>query len=202
MRSIVIVASLVFALAGAQAARADSSFVAPAVEDIVFSFGCNWGYEPAVTCGPLVSSPLVAGGGGGVLWRSALRFAVPRYASFGGVAATVAVWFTGRCAGTCASRTWTLAAHRLLGPWFAGREPVWSDSIFGLETVDAGAGPGWIRIDISDLVDAWLCGAWPNDGVLLRVLEERASEPGPLFASAEDPLPEHRPRLEVTVVPG
>src|SRR5215207_9573598 len=128
-------------LAVAAPARADVSFVAPVVDDMVFSTGCDWGYEPWITCGPLVSSPLVVGGAGGVLWRSTLRFALPRIDGFAAVSGVLAVWFTGRCGDPCAPPVWEIAAHRTVGPWFAQREPVWSEQVAGIETIDGSAGP-------------------------------------------------------------
>jgi hypothetical protein len=83
--------------------------------------------------------------------------------------------------------------------WYSRREVAFGPAVAYVE-LDPGAASQWVAWDLTDTVAEWLSSAAPNDGILLKLLDEQESyeEGGPALPSsryADDGL---RPRLVVT----
>jgi hypothetical protein len=199
-----VLAALVLA-APAFAADIRTATLVP-VEDVSLPFFCDWGYDWDERCYRDNSGRLSLGGETEKVWRSALRFplaAVPQGATV--VTAELSLWYDGTCVAgrkrfrPCCPQAFELEAHRILtARWSAERE-VEIDPLAFTASLDAGASPGWVTFDVTDLVAEWLSGAAPNNGVLVQLAgdEEAYDRPGPAFPSSEYPDASLRPRLTV-----
>jgi hypothetical protein len=213
VRTIAAVAAALVPAAGASAAvRVPAGAVtepghlllAP-VADVSFPFWCSWGYEWIERCYRDDTPRLPIGGDTDKVWRAALRFTLDGIPDGSAVLrAELSLWFDRRCLGPrkttrpCAPREYPIDAHAILSPdWEREREveigePVWQF------VLPAGAGPQWLRWDITDLVAGWVAGQ-PNDGVLLKLTDgvEDFAVGGPATPSSSFADPALRPVLDI-----
>jgi hypothetical protein len=206
----VLVVVVAAALASPARAVADLSVSVPSVEDVLFPFGCDWGYDWDERCYRHRGERLVLGGVGDKVWRAGVRFDLAGLPRGSPVASTLWLWFDGTCAGVrgavgpCPPRTFDILVHALRSAdWFYEREPEYEQDAAAIATLEAGEGPQWIAFEVTAIVAEWLAGG-VNDGALLRLDEAQETHEGggPRFASTTEPDPALRPRLEVTPVPG
>jgi TGF-beta propeptide len=199
-----VLAALVLA-APASGAGVRSITLAPA-EDVSLPFFCDWGYDWDERCYRDDSGRLSVGGEPGKVWRSALRFplaAIPSGAVV--VTAELSLWYDGTCVGArkqlrrCEGRAFDLETHRILTARWSSEREVDSDPLAFTAALAAGASPGWVSFDVTDLVADWAAGVAENDGVLVRLAddEEAYDTPGPAFPSTDFPDASLRPRLTV-----
>ena len=75
-------------------------------------------------------------------------------------------------------------------------------SAISFAALEAPATPQWIAWDLTDLVADWFSGGYPNNGILLKLVDGQESYDvgGPAFPSSSFDDPSVRPRLEVTYV--
>ena len=85
--------------------------------------------------------------------------------------------------------------------WFTRREVSFGPAI-SFAVLEAPATPQWIAWDLTDLVADWFSGGYPNNGILLKLVDGQESYDvgGPAFPSSSFHDPSVRPRLEVTYV--
>ncbi len=85
-------------------------------------------------------------------------------------------------------------------PWITwNRQPSFdSTQAYATEFIAQGSAPRWINLDVTELVENWYDGSWPNYGIVLRLVEENGSVKVPYFYSSESEEAELRPKLVVT----
>lgn len=120
-------------------------------------------------------------------WLSALQFSlgsIPTSSAI--VSAEVHVYYTGQCFNSyftpCGEDVPTFEAYHPVQPWSTSSvyvrrdatEPVGTNEIVNRDGIVRGEAsfdlygpPRWLRIEITDLVSAWLAGSVPNYGVIL-----------------------------------
>jgi hypothetical protein len=207
MRLFALVVAVV-ALVGAGSARASDlrvTTLSPA-EDVSLPFFCDWGYDWDERCYRDDSERLSLGGEPGKVWRSALRFSlgsVPTDAPV--VTAELSVWYDRACVGgrktfrPCDGRSFALEAHRILTQRWSSEREVEVDPSAAYAELVAGAQPGWVTFDVTDLVAAWHDGELPNSGLLLKLADDQEdfAVPGPAFPSSTYADAAVRPQLTV-----
>jgi hypothetical protein len=200
--------ALVSALAFSADARASVVRVVtvPAAEDVSMPFYCDWGYDWDERCYRDDSDRLGIGGAGDKVWRSALRFsfdALPARATV--VTAELSLWYDGTCVAPfrrrrpCDGRGFQLDAQPVFtARWDAQRE-VESGPVVAVALIDPLAPPGWVTWDLTDLVADWAAGGLENDGVLLKLPDDRETldAGGPAFPSSSFADASVRPRLTI-----
>lgn len=82
-----------------------------------------------------------------------------------------------------------------LNPWVLSPGDVHPAAVVSAPTL--GLGLGWMSWSVTDLVDGWVKGRWPNQGVLLRGAQLQALS----LASSDHPTAALRPRLVVSFHP-
>jgi hypothetical protein len=207
-----VVSLLLSLLAVPAAASAPAAVVrlAPA-EDVSLPFQCDWGYDWDERCYHDDSDRLPIGGDVDAVWRAALRFSLASLPSGAGVQeALLGVYHDGTCLGTrgavrrCAARPFTVEAHAIVDPdWTHEREVAFDPTPLARATLSDPRAPGWLILDVSELVAAWAAGEAPVAGIVLQlpVAEERLGGSGPKPASSSFPVASQRPWLEVAYIP-
>jgi hypothetical protein len=200
---------LALVLTGAARATDYDTVALPAADDVSLPFLCSWGYDWEERCYRDRLDRLELGGAGDKVWRSALRFsldALPPSATV--VSAELWLRYDGTCVAPrrrtvpCDLRSFGIEARPInTEDWYSRREVAFGPAIAYAE-LDPGAASQWVVWDLTDTVAEWLSGAAPNDGILLKLLDEQESydEGGPALPSsryADDGL---RPRLVVTTM--
>lgn len=193
----------------AGAARADdyATIALPAADDVSLPFLCDWGYDWEERCYRDRLDRLELGGADDKVWRSALRFSLdPLPPSATILSAELWLRYDGTCVAPrrrtipCDGRGFGMEARPIYtADWYSRREVAFGPAIASAE-VDPGAASQWVVWDLTETVVEWLSGAAPNDGILLKLLDEQESyeEGGPALPSsryADDGL---RPLLVVT----
>lgn len=91
--------------------------------------------------------------------------------------------------------------HRVTAPWIE-TEINWNNfggsydpSVEGVFVSDA---YGWQSVDVTELLQLWVDGTYPNFGLLLE--QDQTQRVG--YASSEDSVVEHRPKLEICYFDG
>jgi hypothetical protein len=200
---------LALCLAGAAAASSVRSVTLAPTDDVSLPFLCSWGYDWQERCYRDDLQRLELGGAGDKVWRSALRFAfdaLPPGAQV--VTAELRLRYDGTCVAPrrrtapCDGRAFSIEARPIFTPdWYARREVAFGPPVAWAD-LPAGAVPGWLVWDLTDTVADWASGASPNDGILLKLLDEQESYGvgGPAFPSSSFPDSSVRPELEVWFV--
>lgn len=202
---LLVAAACVFT--GAAGATDYETVALPAADDVSLPFLCSWGYDWEERCYRDRLDRLELGGADDKVWRSALRFsldALPPSATI--LSAELWLRYDGTCVAPrrrtvpCDGRGFGMEARPIYTEdWYSRREVAFGPAIAYAE-LDPGAAPQWVVWDLTDTVAEWLSGAAPNDGILLKLLDEQESYDvgGPALPSsryADDGL---RPRLVVT----
>jgi hypothetical protein len=197
------------ALAGTVAARAhaDETVALPVADDVSLPFLCSWGYDWQERCYRDRLARLELGGAGDKVWRSALRFsldALPPTATI--LAAELRLRYDGTCVAPrrrtipCDGRGFGIEARPIFtADWYSRREVAFGPAVAYAE-LDPGAAPQWVVWDLTDTVAEWLSGVAPNDGILLKLVDEQEDYDvgGPALPSSRYANSELRPRLVVT----
>jgi hypothetical protein len=143
------------------------------------------------------------------VWRAALRFStasIPPGAAV--VTAGLSLWYDRTCLAPrktshpCDGRGFELAAHPIFtARWFSEREVEFGPQV-GMAALEPFASPQWTTWDLTNLVAEWTSGAFPNYGVLLKLVDgqEDYGASGPLFPSARYANTSLRPRLTIWYV--
>jgi hypothetical protein len=196
-------------LAGTIAARADAyeTVALPAADDVSLPFLCSWGYDWEERCYRDRLDRLELGGAGDKVWRSALRFsldALPPSAMI--LTAELWLWYDGTCVAPrrrtipCDGDGFGMEARPIYtADWYSRREVSFGPSISYAELEPAAASQ-WVVWDLTDIAADWFSGGAPNDGILLKLLDEQESYDvgGPALPSSRYADAELRPRLVVT----
>jgi hypothetical protein len=205
----VLAVALALVLACAARATDYATVALPAADDVSLPFWCSWGYDWEERCYRDRLDRLELGGAEDKVWRSALRFsldALPPSATI--IYAELRLRYDGTCVAPrrrtvpCDGRGFGIEARPIYtADWYSRREVAFGP-VVSYAQVDPGAGAQWVAWDITDTVSEWFSGAAPNDGILLKLLDEQEAydEGGPALPSlrfADDAL---RPRLVVTYV--
>ena len=178
-----------------------------AAQDAEFETTCT--YAP---CQTRDDDPMSIGGDDVSTYAVGVQFdltAVPPDASVSDAA--LGLHFTGTCGWTnqfgfdCPPASHTIDAYRMTAPWSEGSvTPQTAPGDIGFDpavltsaTLAAGAPAGWLAWNVTSTTQAWLTGAQPNDGLLLRHDPEALDTGAPTFESSEDD-PSLAPRLDVT----
>ena len=199
----------VLALAPGALAAGYRTAVLPAAEDVSMPFMCDWGYDWDERCYRDDFDRIELGGAGDKVWRSGVRFSLVGISSSATVL-TAELWlrYDGTCVAPrrrtqpCAGLGFTFEARPISSPrWAAEREVEFGSAVSWAE-LDAGAAPQWIVWDVTDQVADWLSGGAPNDGLLLKLVDEEEDYalPGPAFPSSSYADPAQRPRLVVDYI--
>jgi hypothetical protein len=208
MRLAPVLLLVALALGSAGAARASGLQVVSlaAAQDVSMPFMCNWGYDWDERCYRDDFDRLEVGGVDDKVWRSGLRLAldsIPPEATV--VTAELRLRYDGTCVAprrrtvACSGAGFDLEARPIYtARWESEREVAFGPAI-SWASVEPGAEPEWVVLDISDLVGDWHSGALANDGVLVKLVddEEAYNGGGPVFPSSSGPDATVRPRLEV-----
>jgi hypothetical protein len=176
-------------------------------EDVSLAFGCDWAYDWEARCSRHVSARLALGAEADKAWGAALRFSLAGLPPGADLhEAMLALHHDGTCLGPrgrerrCDARSYRIEAYELLDPdWAHEREVAFNPEPVTWATLDDASVPGWIYVDITPLVAAWLARGEEPPGVLLRLApaQERFGAGGPMPASSRFPVPDRRPRLDV-----
>lgn len=205
----ILIASVALAVTGVARAGGLQTVALPATEDVSLPFLCNWGYDWQERCYRDDFDRLELGGAGDKVWRSALRFslaALPPSATV--VTAELWLRYDGTCVAPrretrpCDGRGFAFEARPIFtAAWFTRREVSFGPAIC-FAALEAPATPQWIAWDLTDLVADWFSGGYPNNGILLKLVDGQESYDvgGPAFPSSSFDDPSVRPRLEVTYV--
>jgi hypothetical protein len=208
MRFVPVVLVVALALGAAGAARASGLEVVslPAVQDVSMPFMCSWGYSWEERCYRDDFDRLEVGGVDDKVWRSGLRFAldsIPPDATV--VTAELSLRYDRTCVAprrrtvACSGAGFDLEARPIYtARWESEREVAVGPPI-SWASVEPGAEPEWIVLDMTDLVGDWHSGGLANDGVLVKRVddEEDYDGGGPAFPSSSYRDPSVWPRLEV-----
>jgi hypothetical protein len=88
----------------------------------------------------------------------------------------------------------TLQSHRLTAPWserevtFATATNLWGEA-YGSALLDGALGAGdWIVFDVTELVQGWKNGRWPNYGIGIDVADPGSGTQLPNFDAHERPF--------------
>jgi TGF-beta propeptide. len=194
-------------LTGAARASDYETVALPAADDVSLPFLCAWGYDWEERCYRDRLDRLELGGAGDKVWRTALRFsldAVPPSATI--LSAELWLRYDGTCVAPrrrtipCDGRSFGMEARPIYTEdWYSRREVAFGPAVAYAE-LDPGAAPQWVVWDLTDTVTDWLSGSAPNDGILLKLLDEQESydEGGPALPSSRYGDDGLRPRLVVT----
>jgi hypothetical protein len=194
-------------LAGAARATDYETVALPAADDVSLPFLCSWGYDREERCYRDRLERLELGGAGDKVWRSALRFsldALPPSAT--SLSAELRLRYDGTCVAPlrrtipCDGRDFSMEVRPIYTEDRYSRREVAFGPAIAYAELDPGAAPQWVVWDLTDIVAEWLSGAAPNDGILLKLLDEQESydEGGPALPSSRYADAELRPRLVVT----
>jgi hypothetical protein len=180
------------------------------VEDVSLPFWCDWGYDWDERCYHDDSERLSIGGDVDKVWRSALRFTLAALPPGAGVQeARLGLWYDGTCVGRyggsrrCDGRGWTIDSHAILDPdWVHEREVAFDPSVVARGVLPPSTGPGWLVLDVTELVGAWASGEAPNAGILLKLADAQEAflGSGPQLPSSSFGTVARRPWLEVAYV--
>jgi hypothetical protein len=202
---------LALALAGAASASVVQTATLTPVDDVSFSFWCDWGYDWDERCYRLSGPRLGVGGGEpDKVWRTALHYstaAIPPGATV--VTAELSLWYDGTCVAPlkssrpCSGRGFDFALHPIFTPrWYSEREVEFGPQV-GFASLGPFAPSQWVVWDVSDLVAEWASGSLENDGLLLKLADgqEDFAISGLLFPSSRYPTASVRPKLTVWFLP-
>ena len=195
-------------LAGAGAGRtADVRQMSlSAVQDVSMPFWCDWGYDWQERCYRDDFDRLEIGGVDDKVWRSALRFSlasIPPSATVLG--AELWLRYDRTCVAPrrrttpCTGAAFDLEARPIYtARWESEREVAFGPAV-SFAALEPDAAPQWVVWDVTGVVRDWLSGALPNDGLLLKLVddEEAYDGGGPAFPSSSYSDPAQRPRLEL-----
>ena len=197
---------LAFGVAGSARASDVQTVSLSAVQDVSLPFMCSWGYDWEERCYRDDFDRLEVGGVDDKVWRSALRFSLASIPPSATVV-TAELWL--RYDRTCvAPRRRTVACDGAgfdfearpiyTARWESEREVAFGPAV-SWASLDRGAAPQWVVLDVTDLVADWVSGGLANDGVLVKLVddEEAYDGGGPAFPSSSYPDVTVRPRLEV-----
>lgn len=94
----------------------------------------------------------------------------------------------------------SLVANKVISSW-GSSWLTWTDMASFTSEVSSGNSyqysGNWYRMDVTDMVKAWLAGSYPNYGVVVRSNSETTNGTGTLFYSSDSVSP-HRPELNIT----
>jgi TGF-beta propeptide len=209
MRIQAFIAVLLAALAlGPARADGATTIVAYPAADLGLPFSCSWGYDWDERCYTDDGPRLPIGGVDDKVWRSAIRFPLAQIPAGASVAAAeLRLWYDGVCVAPrktsrACDRGYAVDVRRILSAdWRDEREVELDEEIEAGTTITAGSAPGWLRWDVTGLVDRWHAGDVPNYGLLLGLAagEEDFDVSGPYLPSMSYPDAARRPRLVVTL---
>ncbi|HKO75090.1 MAG TPA: DNRLRE domain-containing protein [Gaiellaceae bacterium] len=189
------------------APAAGGAFSRTPVEDVGIPFWCDWGYDWDERCYRDDTARLPVGGVDDKVWRAALRFSLDGLPMGARIAnARLELYFDGACVaprrrvGPCANPEYAVDAHAVLSPSWTKEREVDFDPVAAASTTVSAAFAHWSAWDLTELVSAWVFGAVPNRGVLLKLAEEEEDfgVGGPYFPSSSFGTASIRPRLVVS----
>ena len=211
MRFFLVLVCAALALAGAARASDIQVVTLAPSEDVSLPFWCDWGYDWDERCYRLDGARLGVGGGEpDKVWRSASRFSlasIPPGASV--VTAEVSLWYDGMCVAPrrrsqpCDGRGFDFGLHPIFTPrWSTQRELEFGPQV-GFASLPPLARPQWVVWDVTDLVADWSAGGIPNNGLLLKLVDDQEdfAISGPLLPSSRYADVALRPRLTVWYAP-
>jgi hypothetical protein len=178
----------------------------PAAQDVSMPFWCDWGYDWQERCYRDDFDRLEIGGVDDKIWRSGLRFSLASIPSSGTVlSAELWLRYDRTCVAPrrrttpCTGAGFDLEAQPIYtARWESEREVAFGPAV-SFASLEPDAEQGWVVWDVADLVRDWLAGGMPNNGLLLKLVddEEAYDGGGPAFPSSSYTDPAQRPRLEV-----
>jgi hypothetical protein len=188
-----VAAAVALVLVGAARAEVQETVVLPAADDVSLPFWCSWGYDWEERCYRDRLERLELGGAGDKVWRSAVRFSLDALRPSATILyAELRLWYDGTCVAprrrtvACDGRGFGIEGRPIYThDWYSRREVAFGP-VVSYAQVDPGAGAQWVAWDLTDTVSEWFSGAASNDGILLKLLDERESydEGGPALPSS------------------
>ena len=195
MRFVPVLLLVAVALCAAGSSRASGlqTVSLSPVQDVSMPFMCDWGYDWDERCYRDDFDRLEVGGVDDKVWRSGLRFSlasIPSSATV--VTAELWLYYDGTCVAPrrrtipCNGAPFDLEAQPIYSPNWEHEREVVSGPAISWASLEANADPGWVVLDVSDLVGDWHTGGLANDGLLVKLIddEEAFNGGGPAFPSS------------------